>query len=494
MKFLGLDIGTGGSRAVVIDETGRTIAAGWSDHENFRSPHAGWAEQDPDDWWRASCDAIRNCLASGAVNADEIAGIAFSGQMHGSVLLGDDDRPLRPALLWCDQRTDEQCREITARIGEAELINAVSNRATTGFTLPKLLWIKEHESDVWARKKSFLLPKDYVRLRLSGDKASDVADLSGTLMFDIAERMWSDRILDEFEIDRRWLPSVHESIEQTGVVSTHGAKATGLTAGTRIFAGGSDNAAGAIGMGIVEPGSLSVTIGTSGVVLAASDAPKVDQLGRTHTLCHAVPRLWHNTGVTQAAGLSLKWLRDNVLGTSYDEMTAEAATVPAGSDGLIWLPYLMGERSPHMDPNARAAFVGLTASHTRAHMIRAVMEGVAFSLRDSLEIFRENGIEIGAIRVGGGGARSDLWRQIQANCYKRPVATIESEEAAFGAAILAGTGAGAWPNVSAACLNVIKIRDVTEPQPASVEAMENNYQIYRRLYPALRKLNEERSK
>nr|HQU83669.1 xylulokinase [Pyrinomonadaceae bacterium] len=444
MKFLGIDIGTGGSRAVVIDENGKLIASATAIHEDFASPEIGWAEQNPDDWWRACVEAIREILQT--VSADEISAIGFSGQMHGSVFLDEADTVIRPALLWCDQRTEKQCHEITEKIGAERLIELVSNPAVTGFTFPKVLWLREKEPENFAKLCSILLPKDYIRFKLSGDKASDVADSSGTLLFDVQNRKWSDEMLSAFEIGENLLPKVYESIEVTGIVSEKAAAQTGLKAGTLLVAGAGDNAAGAIGMGITEAGKTSATIGTSGVIFAVTDAPKLDLKGRIHTLCHAIPNRWHNTGVTLAAGLSFKWFRENFGdGKSYDELVNEAAKISSGSDGAIWLPYLMGERAPYLDPNARAAFVGLTASHTKAHLTRSVLEGVAFSLRDSLEIFKESGAEISSVRLGGGGAKSKLWRQIQADVYNKNVEIIEADEgAAFGAAILAGVGAGAW--------------------------------------------------
>ena len=445
----------------------------------------GGAES-PDDWWRACVAAIREILTKS--NADEIGGIGFSGQMHGSVLLDAADNVLRPALLWCDQRTEKQCAEITEKIGAERLIELVSNPAITGFTLPKLLWVRENEPDIWAKVKTVLLPKDYIRLKLSGDKASDVADSSGTLLFDVRNRKWSGEMLSAFEIDESLLPKVYESIEVTGVVSETAARETGLKIGTKIVAGAGDNAAGAIGMGIVKAGMLSATIGTSGVVFAVTSAPKIDLKGRIHTLCHAIPNRWHNTGVTQGAGLSLKWFRENFgEGASYDELVDEAAKVSSGSDGAIWLPYLMGERTPHLDANARAAFVGLTASHTKAHLTRAVLEGVAFSLRDSIEIFKELGAPIEKIRLGGGGAKSPLWRQIQADVYGQSVEILEADEgAAFGAAILAGVGTGAWNSVDEACEKTIRVAETVEPNKDSVEKLNRNYEAYRILYAALR--------
>ena len=486
MKFLGIDIGTGGSRAVVIDENGKVIVSATAFHEDFASPEIGWAEQNPDDWWRACREVISEVLQT--VKSEEIAAISFSGQMHGSVFLDESDKVIRPALLWCDQRTEKQCVEITEKIGKERLIELVCNPAITGFTFPKLLWLRENEPENWSKVRTVLLPKDYIRLKLSGDKASDVADSSGTLLFDVQNRKWSGEMLSAFEIDEKILPKVYESIEITGTVSESGASATGLKIGTPIIAGAGDNAAGAIGMGIVENGKVSATIGTSGVIFAVSDQPRLDLQGRIHTLCHAIPNRWHNTGVTLSAGLSFKWFRENFgNGQSYDELVNEATKVPNGSDGAIWLPYLMGERAPHLDANARAAFVGITASHTNAHFTRAVLEGVAFSLRDSLEIFKVSGVEINSIRLGGGGAKSPLWRQIQADVYGKPVEIIEADEgAAFGAAILAGVGVGAWKTVDEACEKTIRVVETIEPNAESAEKLNQNYEGYKLLYSALK--------
>ncbi len=487
MHFLGIDIGTGGSRAVVIDTAGSVIASATAEHAAFASPQIGWAEQDPRDWWRASCEAIRSVL-SGGVAAESIAAVGFSGQMHGSVFLDERDEVIRPALLWCDQRTEKQCNEITEKVGRKKLIELVSNPAITGFTLPKLLWLRENEPENWAKVRTVLLPKDYVRLRLSGDKASDVADSSGTLLFDVRGRRWSGEMLDLMELDASLMPTVYESTEITGRISAAGAEETGLIAGTPVVAGAGDNAAGAIGMGIVRPGMVSATIGTSGVIFIVTGEPKVHPDGRTHTLCHAIPGRWHMTGVTLGAGMSLKWFRDNFgSGMSFDELGGEAAGVPPGSDGAIWLPYLMGERTPHLDPHARAAFVGLSASHTRGHLVRAVMEGVAFSLRDALEIFRSLGASVGDIRLGGGGSHSPVWRQIQADVFGKTVETIAADEgAAFGAAILAGVGVGAWDFVEDACDAAIRVSLRLDPREEAVRRLGENYDIYRRLYSALK--------
>ncbi len=493
MKFLGIDVGTGGTRAVVVDTEGRVTSSATVEHVPFASPQTGWAEQDPRDWWRASTLAIREVLRK--ENADEIGAVGLSGQMHGAVLLGARDEVLRSSIIWCDQRTGAQCMAITKMIGPERLIEFTCNPALTGFTLPKMLWVREFEPDIWREVRSVMLPKDYVRLRLSGEKATDVADASGTLLFDVAGRKWSEQMLSASEIDVRLLPRVYESPEVTGTVSKSGAEATGLHERTLIIAGGGDQAAGAVGMGIVRAGTVSATIGTSGVVFAATDKPALDPKGRVHTFCHAVPGRWHVMGVTQGAGLSLRWFRDQFGAGAedgrdpYERLTEEAVRVSPSASGLIWTPYLMGERTPHLDPDARAALVGLTASHTRAHVVRAILEGVAFSLRDTFEIFKEMNVPVAEIRLGGGGARSKLWRQIQADVYGREVETVQAEEgAAFGAALLAGVGAAAWPSVDAACDAVVRIACTVEPNAESVKILDRQYEKFQRVYPALRPL------
>ncbi len=494
MNFLGIDVGTGGSRAVAIDTTGSIVAAATVEHQPFVSHHPGWAEQDPRDWWRASVAAIRAVLNE--VDPQSIKAIGLSGQMHGSVLLDARDEPLRPAIIWCDQRTGDQCRSLTETVGAERLIELTCNPAVTGFTLPKMLWVREHEPEIWQQTRAVLLPKDYVRLRLSGDKATDVADASGTLLLNVTARKWSREVLSATGLDEKLLPTVYESPQVTGTVSDEGNQAAGLPRGIPIVAGGGDQAAGAVGMGIVRAGTVSATIGTSGVVFAASDQPSLDPKGRVHTFCHAVPNRWHVMGVTQGAGLSLRWFRDQFGAAAndgrdpYERLTEEAAQAPSGADGLLWTPYLMGERTPHLDPNARASLVGLTASHTRAHVVRALLEGVAFSLRDTLEIFREMKVPVNEIRLGGGGARSRLWRQIQADVYAREVATVRAEEgAAYGAAMLAGVGAGAWPNVEAACDAVVNVADRVAHDSESAAVLEKQYARFRMIYPALRTIS-----
>jgi xylulokinase len=500
MRLLGIDVGTGGTRAVVVDEQGSVLQSATGEHAPFASPRTGWAEQDPRDWWRACGEAVRAVLAKGNLVGGDISCVGLSGQMHGAVLLDARDEVLRPSIIWCDQRTDEECRIITDKLGADRLIELTCNPALTGFTLPKLMWVHRHERELWARLRNVLLPKDYVRLRLTGDRATDVADASGTLLFNVSGRRWSNEMLEAGEVDERWLPVVFESSEITGHISAEGAAATGLKEGTPVVAGGGDQAAGAVGMGIVSPGAVSATIGTSGVVFAATDRPALDPGGRVHTFCHAAPGRWHVMGVTQAAGLSLRWFRDqfgageNDGRDPYDRLADEAAEVAPGADGVLWAPYLMGERTPHLDPHARAALVGLAASHTRAHVIRAILEGVAFSLRDTFEIFAEMRVPVETIRLGGGGARSALWRQIQANVYRHAVEVVEAEEgAAYGAALLAGVGGGVWASVDEACTSVVRVATRLDPNPSSVAVMARSYEAFRALYPALRVALERRA-
>jgi xylulokinase len=479
-----------------MGEDGRVFASATAEHEPFASPRIGWAEQRPKDWWRAAGIAIRKALANGKLRGEQISGVGFSGQMHGAVMLDARSDVVRPALIWCDVRTEKQCRELTERIGAEQLIRLTCNPALTNFTLTKLLWTRENEPENWERVRSVMLPKDYVRFRLTGEKATDVADASGTLMLNVSRRQWSDEVLEATGIARSVLPSLHESAEVCGKVSAIGAEATGLAVGTPVVAGAGDQAAGAIAMGVVTPGAVSATIGTSGVVFAATDRPALDPKGRLHTFCHAVPGRWHVMGVTQAAGLSLRWYRDQfsrapaVDGQDpYELLTAEAATVPPGAEGLLWAPYLMGERTPHLDPAARGVLAGLTASHTRAHIIRAILEGVAFSLNDTFAIFAEMNVPVKSIRLGGGGARSPLWRQIQADVYGQDVEIVEAEEgAAFGAAILAGVGAKMWPNVDAACNFVVRVVQRVSPIPANVAVMKAAGRAYRRIYPAMKSI------
>lgn len=419
--------------------------------------------------------------------------VGFSGQMHGAVLLDRNDQIIRPALIWCDQRTEAQSKHLEQLFGLDKIILLTCNPPLTNFTLTKFLWVQQNEPKNWERVRKVMLPKDYVRLRLTGDSAIDVADASGTLLLDVAKRAWSGEILSKTGIDPQMLPKLFESQEICGRISEAGASATGLQPGTPVVAGAGDQAAGAVGIGITRAGVVSATIGTSGVVFAATDRPALDPKGRLHTFCHAIPHRWHVMGVTQSAGLSLRWFRD-CFGAgaedgrdAYERMTEEAARVKAGAEGAFWAPYLMGERTPHLDPAARAAFVGLTASHTRAHLIRAVLEGVAYSLKDTFTIFDEIKVPVERIRLGGGGARSPLWRQIQANVYAQEVETVEAEEgAAYGAAILAGVGAKCWGSVDQACDAIVRVAQRVSPDAVTREHMQRGYEMYRHIYPALK--------
>ena len=441
--LIGIDVGTGGTRALLVGEKGEVLASAIEEHAPFASPRNGWAEQDPRDWWKACKLALAKLIAESKVAKEEIAAIGLTGQMHGAVLLDEYDELLRPALIWCDQRTQEECDVLGELVGRKQLVEYTSNPALTNFTLTKLMWVRTHEPEIWKRFRSFLLPKDYVRLQLTGVRATDVSDASGTLLLDVAHRRWSREMLEATHLDASCLPQLFESQQVAGRITAQAARETGLAEGTPVVAGAGDQAAGAIGMGIVKAGCVSATIGTSGVVFAATDQPFLDPQGRLHTFCHAIPERWHVMGVTQAAGLSLRWFRDTfgtvagAAGSPYESLSREAAAIPAGADGVLWAPYLMGERTPHLDSEVRGALLGLAASHGRGHIIRAILEGVAFSLKDSLTIFAEIGVPVNDTRLGGGGVLSPLWRQIQADAYGKPVSQLVAEQgAAHGAAIL----------------------------------------------------------
>lgn len=484
-----------------MDSGGRVTASGTDEHQPFASPEPGWAEQDPGDWWRACGIAVKKALQKSRVRGEEIACVGFSGQMHGAVLLDAAGEVVRPALIWCDQRTEKQSRELAEKFGTDRLIQLTCNPPLTNFTLTKLLWVRENEPEVWSRVRHIMLPKDYVRFQLTGERAIDQADASGTLLLDVAKRTWSSEVLSGTSIEKDFLPALYESPEICGKLNAHGAAATGLKIGTPVVAGAGDQAAGAVGMGIVRAGVVSATIGTSGVVFAATDRPALDPRGRLHTFCHAIPGRWHVMGVTQAAGLSLRWFRDTFGIASghpasaasgrtsrdpYEFLSEEAAAAPPGAEGLLWAPYLMGERTPHLDPNARGALVGIASSHRRAHILRAILEGVAFSLKDSFSIFDEMKVPVTTIRLGGGGARSTLWRQVQADVYAHEVELVEAEEgAAYGAAILAAVGARHFASVDEACDSVIRVASRVAPNPVSSVLLQKNYAAFRRLYPAL---------
>ena len=494
---MGIDVGTTGTRAVIVRPDGHVVGAATGDHQPMRMPKPGWAEQDPEDWWQASLVAVRAAMAQAGLRGTEIAAVGFSGQMHGVVLLDKARAVLRPSLIWCDQRSQAQCDWITAQVGAERLIQLASNPALTGFSAPKILWVRDHEPQVFERAAHFLLPKDFVRFRLTGEFASDVADASGTLLFDVTNRRWSRELLEALDIDPKLLPRVYESPEITGKISRETAVLTGLAAGTPVVAGAGDQAASAVGNGIVSPGLASATLGTSGVLFTYTESPTLDPRGRIHTFCHAVPGKWHVIGVTQGAGLSLRWFRDN-FGVAeswyahqtgvdpYELIIREAENVPPGSDGLLWLPYLMGERTPHLDPLARGMFFGLTAAHTRAHLVRSILEGVAFSLRDSLEIFKELHIPVEQIRASGGGSRNFLWRQIQSDIYGKELVTLRTAEgSAFGAALLAGVGAKIYSSVEESARQAIQVKERMSPRADRVAIYNRYYEVYRSLYPAV---------
>ncbi len=495
---MGIDVGTTGTRAVIVRPDGVVAGEATADHLPMAMLHPGWAEQDPEDWWQAAIQAVRGALEAAQLQGSDIAAVGFSGQMHGVVLLDHTYGVLRPALIWCDQRSQAQCDWITSQVGAQRLIRLVSNPALTGFSAPKLLWVREHEPQVFEHAAHFLLPKDFVRFRMTGEFATDVSDASGTLLFDVTRRRWSKEMMAALSLDAGMLPRAYESTEVTGQISRETALVTGLEPGTPVVAGAGDQAASAVGNGIVLPGRTSATLGTSGVIFAYTEAPKLDPRGRIHTFCHAVPGKWHVMGVTQGAGLSLRWFREHfgaaeswyaerVGADTYELLTREAAQAPPGSGGLLFLPYLMGERTPHLDAQARGMWFGLTAAHTRAHLIRSMLEGVAFSLRDSLEIFQELEIPVEKICASGGGSRSFLWRQIQADIYRHPLITLRtSEGSAFGAALLAGVGARVYGSVEESAREAIQVSERMLPQPANEAVYDRLYQVYRQLYPAVR--------
>ncbi|HEX5158622.1 MAG TPA: xylulokinase [Ktedonobacterales bacterium] len=486
--LLGIDLSTTGAKALLIDEQGRTVASA-STPLMLSTPRPLWAEQHPHDWWDATAASIRTALATAEATGDEVRAIGLTGQMHGLALLDGQGEPLRPAILWNDQRTAVECDEIRARMGKSRLIAVTGNDALPGFTAPKVLWVRRHEPEIYARAAHILLPKDYIRYRLTGDFAMDKADGSGTLLFDLAARGWSSEVTASLDIPSSWLPPTHEGPSATGVVSAEAAALTGLAVGTPVMAGGGDQSAQAVGVGAIDPGMAAVTLGTSGVVFAATSTPLFEPEGRLHAFCHAVPGRWHLMGVMLAAAGSLQWLRDTLApDVTFDALMDEAAQAPAGSEGLLFLPYLSGERTPHPDPLARGAWVGLTLRHTRAHMIRAVLEGVSFGLRDGFILLSRVGLrETPNVRISGGGARSPLWRAILASVLATPLESVAaSEGAAYGAALLAGVGVGIWPDVTSACAATITPGEITAPNAEWQAEYERLYPVYQSLYPALK--------
>lgn len=483
---IGIDVSTTATKAVVVDGDGEVVSVGTSEYD-YQTPHPLWSEQDPSLWWDGTAAAVRTALERAGIGGDAVAAIGLTGQMHGLVLLDADGEVLRPAILWNDQRTQAACDEIRQRVGLQRLIEISGNDALTGFTAPKLLWVREHEPEVYARAAHVLLPKDLVRYALTGEYALDKADGAGTLLFDLAARDWSQQLLADLELDPSWFPPTFEGPEITGEVSSSAAEATGLAAGTPVVAGGGDQAATGVGVGAVDPGVVALSLGTSGVVFAATDSPVVEPAGRVHAFCHAVPDRWHLMGVMLSAAGSLRWFRDTLApGVDFTDLSTEAGRAVAGSEGLLFLPYLTGERTPHPDPQARGAFVGLTVQHERRHLVRAVLEGVAFGLRDGLDLMTAAGMPTPSqIRVSGGGARSPVWRQILADVLDTEIVTVNtSEGAAFGASLLAAVGAGWSASAGEAVAATVRTQPAAEPG-RDREVYAEAHRRYQGLYPAL---------
>ncbi|WP_346890860.1 xylulokinase [Clostridium sp. UBA3887] len=498
MKYLlGIDIGTSGTKTVLFDRGGNPISSSTAEYPLYQ-PEIGWAEQDPQDWWNAVCITINQVIKDSNINPESISGIGLSGQMHGLVMLDGDGNVLRKSIIWCDQRTAKECVEITEKVGEKRLIDITANPALTGFTASKILWVRNNEPEIYEKCRKILLPKDYIRYMLTGEFATEVSDASGMQLLDIKNRCWSKEVLNALDIPIEYLGDVHESIVVSGKVHKKAAEVTGLKENTPVVGGAGDQAAGAIGNGIIKSGQISSTIGTSGVVFAHLDEPIIDEKGRVHTFCHAVPGAWHMMGVTQGAGLSLKWFRDNFCTNEvevakgmgidpYVLMTKEAEKVPAGSRGVIYLPYLMGERTPHLNPKAKGVFFGLSAAHTKNEMLRAVIEGVSYSLLDCMEIIKDTGMNPTNVMVSGGGGKSELWRQILADMFNCKVSTNKSSEGpALGVALLAGVGTGVYKDIDEACSIAISEKSVQFPKEENSLVYKRYYEIYKKIYDDLK--------
>ncbi len=485
--FIGIDTSTTATKALLMDASGIVLGVASTEYP-YDIPQPLWSEQDPALWWHATLESVRQVVIKTGVDSTSVKGIGLTGQMHGLVLLDENGEVLRPAILWNDQRTGEQCDTIRRKLGKGKLIQITGNDALTGFTAPKILWVQENEPDIWKRVRNILLPKDYIRYKLTGEYASDRAGGAGTILFNLAERDWSLEMLSALDIPAEYMPKTYEGTDVTGTLSPSVATELGLPASIPVYGGGGDQAAAAVGTGAVKEGVVSISLGTSGVVFATTDNPFIEPEGRLHAFCHSVPGKWHLMGVMLSAAGSLRWHRDTFApGTDYDTLLEPAGDVPAGSDGLFFLPYLTGERTPHPDPLARGAFVGMTVRHDFPHLTRAVLEGVSFGLRDSFELMKSTGLEnISQVRVTGGGARSPLWRQILADVFGAEIVTVNTEEgAAYGAALLAGTGANVFPSVETACEKTIQITGSTSPG-ADQKTYEEFYPLYRDLYPALK--------
>jgi len=500
--LLGIDVGTSGTKTVLFDDAGNVIESCTVEYPLYQ-PNNGWAEQDPSDWWNAAKESIRTVIGKSGVSSEDIKGIGLSGQMHGLVMLDKHGEVLRRSIIWCDQRTGKECEEITSRVGADRLIEITANPALTGFTASKILWVRNNEPAVYDKCAHILLPKDYIRYKLTGEFATEVSDASGMQLLDVPKRCWSDEVLDRLEIDKSMLGRVYESVEITGTVTAEAAEQTGLKKGTIVVGGAGDNAAAAVGTGVVTDGSAFTTLGTSGVVYAHLSKVAIEPAGRVHTFCCAVPGAWHVMGVTQGAGLSLQWFRNNFCESEmstarnmdvdpYYLMGKEAERIPAGCDRLIYLPYLMGERTPHLDPDCRGVFFGLSAIHTKPHMIRAIMEGVSFSMRDCLELLKGMGVSINEMLICGGGSNSPLWRQMLADIYGCEVSTVASKEGpALGVAILAGVGAGIYKSVEEGCSRTVRKNSTQKPVKENSEIYDRYYSVYRNLYPALKQSYKE---
>ena len=494
---LGIDCGTSGTKTVLFDETGKVMASSTIEYPMYQ-PKNGYAEQEPADWANAMIGTVKAVMAKSGVKKEDVKGIGISGQMHGLVMLDKDNNVIRPSIIWCDQRTEKEVEWMTANVGREKLIEITANPALTGWTAAKILWVKNNEPENYAKVAHILLPKDYLRFVLTHEYATEVSDASGMQLLDVPNRKWSDELLSAFEIDKSWLGKVYESCEVTGKLTKAMADELGLCEGTIVVGGAGDNAGAAIGTGVCEDGKAFTTIGTSGVVFAHTSKISIDPKGRVHTCCAAVPNSWHVMGVTQGAGLSLKWFRDNFCNPEketakymgideYYLMDKQAETVPVGAERLLYLPYLMGERTPHLDPNARGVFFGLSAMHTKEHMLRAVMEGVSYSLRDCVEVFREMDINVSDMMACGGGGSSPLWRSMLADLYNCPVKTASSKEGpALGVALLASVGAGIYSSVPEACKAVVAVDKTQAPDPAKVPEYEKFYKLYTEIYPALK--------
>lgn len=486
--LLGIDLSTTGAKALLIDPGGRVVSSATT-ALNLSTPHPLWSEQDPREWWLATTNSIAQALASANASSAHVAAIGLTGQMHGLVLLDDRGEVLRPAILWNDQRCGAECDEIRARVSRSELVQITGNDALTGFTAPKILWVERHEPEIYRRIRHVLLPKDYIRYKLTATFAMDKADGSGTMLFDLRKRTWSSQILTALNISPDWLPRTFEGHETTGEVTREAASSTGLHPGTPVVAGGGDQSTQAIGTGVVRPGTIAVTLGTSGVVFAATESALIEPEGRLHAFCHAVAGRWHLMGVMLSAAGSLQWYRDRLAcDRNFAELVDEAARVPAGSEGLIFLPYLSGERTPHPDPLARGAWIGLTMRHGLAHLTRSILEGVAFGIKDMFCLMRDAGLgSVDEVRVSGGGAKSLLWRQILADTLNAELVTVNTTEgAAYGAALLAGVGAGLWSDVDAACADTIVVNDRVTPNDETSKIYKSMYEQYQRLYPILK--------